>query len=370
MKNFLKISALRDLTTWDIAQMSEGECVDFIAVARWGSVDRPTCPICGTIDSHYRRPDGTRWHCKHCDADFSIFKNSVFQDTKLPYKKFLLAIKLFCEAAKGIAAHQLARNINCQVKSAHTLLGKLREALWRNRQTTKLQGLVHIDGGYFGGRPRKANKRFKPSPAAIAARVLAVYGGPAAARPKPHMSASNFRRRQNRRVVIVMREVSEELGVGGLRTITAIVPAETDEYVVPLINTFVAHGSCIMTDEAPAYGRLSAWYDHKTVNHQEMFSTPEGVQENQAEAFFSRLRRNVLGVTHRVTPTYLADLANEMAWRDDVRRCTEAEKIAKLLAAVFSNGLSRWFRGYWQKCRRGYELTSRHDINQAALKAA
>jgi hypothetical protein len=104
-----------------------------------------------------------------------------------------------------------------------------------------------------------------------------------------------------------------------------------------------------MTDENNAYVRLSANYEHEVVNHTQSYSTVDGVNENQAEAFFSRLRRYYLGISHKCEPKYLADIAWEMAWREDVRRKTEGEKSAHLLKTTSANGRSIKWRGYWQK---------------------
>lgn len=81
----------------------------------------------------------------------------------------------------------------------------------------------------------------------------------------------------------------------------------------------VIRGSKIMTDECNAYTRLNANYEHEVVNHQIEYSTIDGVNENQAESYFSRLRRYVFGIAHNSRPKYLADIAWEMAWREDVR---------------------------------------------------
>jgi hypothetical protein len=100
----------------------------------------------------------------------------------------------------------------------------------------------------------------------------------------------------------------------------------------------------------------NAWYTHKTVQHSLEYSTIDGVNDNQAESFFSRLWRYVLGVGLRVEPKYLKDIAVEMAWREDMRRETEGEKLRCLLKASFRYGLSVWWRGYWQGHHRPDEL--------------
>ena len=110
----------------------------------------------------------------------------------------------------------------------------------------------------------------------------------------------------------------------------------------------VAPGSTIYSDENSAYTWLeSAGYIHEVVNHQEEFSTIEGVNENQAEAFFSRLRRYVLGVSHRIEPKYMLDYAVEMAWREDRRRKTEGQKNIALTVGLSKQHTSKW-RGYFQ----------------------
>lgn len=53
---------------------------------------------------------------------------------------------------------------------------------------------------------------------------------------------------------------------------------------------------------------------------------------------------------------HLLDYAQEFAWREDVRTRTEVEKLKDLVKRVFSCGLSRWWRGYWQGHHRAGEF--------------
>ncbi|MNL56353.1 ISXO2-like transposase domain protein [compost metagenome] len=112
----------------------------------------------------------------------------------------------------------------------------------------------------------------------------------------------------------------------------------------------------VHTDESNAFSRLSVRYEHYTVNHSIEFSTDEGVNENQAESFFARARRLVWGAIHRMTPKYMLDYMNEIAWREDVRRKDTVTQMELLLDATLNNGRSRWWRGYWQGHHRPSEL--------------
>ena len=98
-----------------------------------------------------------------------------------------------------------------------------------------------------------------------------------------------------------------------VRTLPFIVPRESD--VVPLIRKHVASGTIIHADESNAWERLHASYDTRRVNHSLEYVADDGTSVNQAESYFSRLRRAEFGVHHRISGYYLYQYANEMAWR-------------------------------------------------------
>lgn len=350
-RNYLHCTDIRDFTLAHVTDMSETDCFWHFVVARFGSRDNFACPHCGVIDAHYFRTARRQWRCKHCDVSFSATSGTAFQDRKLPFKKMLMAIMIFISGAKGIASMHLSRQLNVQVKTAFVLAGKLREALARSADQTPLRETVEADGGYFGGRPRKSRNKHKPTPEQIEKRIRAkiAFENGTGPRPRPSMSKGNVERRKKRRVVFVLRQHSGLKGHGAVRTTIAVLKAESEDQVTPVIEENVVKGALIMTDENAAYVRLNANYEHEVVNHSQTFSTPDGVNENQAEAFFSRLRRYYLGISHKCEPKYLADIAWEMAWREDVRRKSEGTKLEHLLKTTWANGLSMKWRGYWQK---------------------
>ncbi len=84
---------------------------------------------------------------------------------------------------------------------------------------------------------------------------------------------------------------------------------------VALIRERIAVGSIVHADEAGGWDMLHAFYDVKRINHSVAFSL-DGACTNQAESYFSRLRRAELGQHHHVSGKYLAAYACEMAWRE------------------------------------------------------
>lgn len=354
----LKTAAVRDFTVNDVAFMTEDDAFWHFVKIRWGDRDHAICPHCGVVDQHYFRQTRKQWRCKHCDGYFSVTTKSVFEDHKLGFKRMLLGLMEFISSANGISHHALSRKMNVQQKTAQAFVGKIREALWGSRPQIKLEGTVQIDGGHFGGRPRHGRVR-KQSKAAIAAHVEAQIIGKKNQDKAPRRagrSKKNWIRFKKRRVVMVLRELYPERGKGAKRTIVAVCMSENETDAIQLAQSYIAPGSLVMTDENPAYNQLSCWHDHRTVQHAVEFSTVDGVNDNQAESYFSRLRRYVLGVSHRIEPKYMADIGVEMAWREDVRSNTEGEKLSLLLKAAFSRGKSKWWRGYWQGFMREGEL--------------
>jgi hypothetical protein len=53
----------------------------------------------------------------------------------------------------------------------------------------------------------------------------------------------------------------------------------------------------------------------RRVNHSAEYVGEDGANVNQAESWFSRLRRAEYGIHHRISGSYLYQYANEMAWR-------------------------------------------------------
>lgn len=356
-QHFLLSKELRDFTAWDVAQMDEEACLWKVVDFRWGCRDKVICPSCGSIQRPYVRVSRGQLRCRDCDHHFSPLYDTPFEDRKLPFKKLLLGISLFVASAKGVPALLLARLLDIQNKTATVFTGKLREALVRQRDMEMLVGTIEIDGGHFCGKPRQGRVRLKTRSEDVISNLEAKMRGEKKPRRKARNAAEarNWARRKLKRIVMVLREQHTGSGNGASKTRIGIGYTENSRVATQLTKKMVTTGAIIMTDENTAYTCLASDYEHKRVEHAVEFSTIDGVNENQAESYFSRLRRAEYGTYHGFRPKYLFDYAQEFAWREDVRRLTESEKLADLFGKIFSNGLSRWWRGYWQGYYRSGE---------------
>ena len=82
--------------------------------------------------------------------------------------------------------------------------------------------------------------------------------------------------------------------------------------------------------------------------HSEAHSTPEGCT-NQAESFFSRLRRMIRGQHHYVSPQYLHQYATHAAWLEDHRRLDNGALAHRALGLALGHNVSRNWKGYRQR---------------------
>ncbi len=101
------------------------------------------------------------WKCKACGRQFSVTSGTIFASRKLPIRDYLAAIAIFVNAAKGISALQLGRDLDVQYKTAFVLAHKIREAIGADQGEVKLAGTVEVDGAYFGGHARQSNEKAK-----------------------------------------------------------------------------------------------------------------------------------------------------------------------------------------------------------------
>lgn len=367
-QHFLISSKLRDLPFEEINNLTEIQAHQYFADLRWGCSGEQICPECGLVTNHYWRPHRKHWRCraKGCEREFSATQGTVFQDHKLPLKTILQAIFIYITHWKGCSAHDLLRFIDVSYRTAWLLLSKIRELFYKNRDDSIFTGTVHVDGAYFCGKRRDANKRgaaFNKKVAGVQSAVYATYGAPTGRqRRAKHLvpgGKANAKRKLKRRVVIAIRELSNNQNSGASKTRVTIARREHENDVIPFIHQHVQSGSIIMSDENPAYNQLAANYNHKTVQHAVEYQADDGTTNNQAESFNSRMRRAEYGIYHGFRPTYLMIYACETAWMEDNRRKSLRERYELIFRLISKSGLSEYFRGYWQGNRLQEELLNR-----------
>ncbi len=275
----------------------------------------PFCPACGCVKAYTLAETPMRWKCSACRKKFSVTSGTIFHSRKLAIRDYLAVIALFCNGVKGTSALQMSRDMNINPKSAFVLLHKLREAMGATVQVgDELTGTVEIDGAYIGKGPKPANKKAE--------------------------RADRRTMDTKRQVVVVARERD-----GNART--WIVDREAD--AIPMIRKHVASGTTMHADESAAWDVLHASFPMMRVNHSVEYSADDGACTNQAESYFSRLRRAEMGIHHHIGGRHLAAYSNEMAWRENNRRRSNGDHWNLITAAALAHAKSRVWAGYWHR---------------------
>ncbi len=321
-QHFLLSAKARTLSIGAVMRMTDEQAETMFAAIRWTeTAGKAVCPHCGCPTCYEaRRPNGAlRFRCKACRKDFSLTSGTLFAFHKMPLRTYLAAIVIFCNEVKGKSALALSRDLDVQYKTAFVLAHKLREAMSTEVRGHQLGGpgkVVEIDGGYFGGYIKPANKKEDR----IDRRLAKNQNG-------------------KRQCVVVIRQRDGHVLPAAFRS-------EGD--AISFIRNRVARETEVMVDESSAWNDLSARYVVKTINHQVAYSL-DGACTNGAESFFSRMRRAEQGHHHHISGVYLGRYAQESAWREDTRRVTNGAQVTGVVALAMKAKPSVDFCGYWQR---------------------
>src|SRR6185437_3230282 len=272
-QHFLLSRAAKSLSLASIFTMKDADAEMAFRRIRWADTNgEPVCPHCGGTDAYdCRRLKGApRFRCRACVKYFSITSGTLFASHKLPLRCYLAAIAIFCNEVKGKSALAISRDLNVSYKCAFVLLHKLREAMAEEMKGRVVGGEgkeAEVDGGYFGGYVKPANMREDRKDRRLA-------------------------RNQNgkRKVVVIIRE-------RGGNSVPAVFG--TESAAASFIKARIAKGTIVHADEAGSWDGLHDRFEMKRINHQEAYSF-DGACTNQAEEYFSRLRRAEIGVHHHI----------------------------------------------------------------------
>ena len=315
-QHFLLSAAARTLSLTVIYRAGEDAAYETFCRLRWPETDgEAVCPDCGCCES-YKITTRRKFKCKACHRQFSVTTGTIFASRKLAFMDVLAAIFLFVNGAKGKSAVQMSRELDVQYKTAWVLCHKLREAMQDEYETHNVSGGVEVDGAYFGGHIRPANRREDR----IDRRRVRYQTG-------------------TRRVVIAIRARKG-------RTLTFVTKSEAQG--VDIVARRVLPGSIIYADEARHWDHLARGYAMGRIDHGEAYSL-NGAHTNGAESFFSRLRKMVAGQHHFVSPKYLHQYANHAAWLEDHRRTDNGSLVMRVARNAMAAPVSRVFAGYWQR---------------------
>ena len=259
---------------------NEDKAREHLEAIRWPN--GPACPHCGS-QRHYKlqgrahRPGLLK--CAECKKQYSVTVGTVFERSKIPLTKWLMATYLLCSSKKGFSAHQLHRTLGVTYKTAWFMAHRIREAM---RDTLPEQiggegtgGVVEADETYFG-------------------------------KTKGHGKGAHLGKKQ-KVVALVERE-------GRVRAFH--VPSMNQETLKPILTEQIAASVRLMTDTASVYPEIGiAFALHETVNHSAGEYARGDVTTNTVEGYFGILKRGIGGIYQDVSKEHLNRYVSEFNFR-------------------------------------------------------
>jgi transposase-like protein len=120
---------MRDLT--DPIFHNADAAREFLERLHWP--EGPVCPHCGEDDRITRLTSKTArpglHMCNACRLQFTVTVGTIFEDSKIPLNKWLMAYRLLNGGKKGMSANELSRHLGITYKSAWFLAHRIRETM-------------------------------------------------------------------------------------------------------------------------------------------------------------------------------------------------------------------------------------------------
>jgi transposase-like protein len=303
MKNEL-LPTPKDLTLDEINQRfaSEDTAREYIETILWPN--GPTCPHCKNNDQSKiwkikSNPDkkirAGLHRCASCNKEFTCTVGTIFEDSHIPLRKWLIAWYLVCSSKKGISSLQLQRILDLgSYRTALFMTHRIRHAIKDPVFNDKLSGTVEVDETYVGGKKK--------------------YVGRGSLKGKV--------------------PVVSLLERGG-RVRSQVMKRITGKTLKAAIHKNVMVLSEIHTDENRSYCAVRSLYDHHTVKHAmgEYVRREKDrlVTTNGVEGYFSLLKRGIVGTFHHVSEQHLPLYLAEFDHRHNFRKVSDGERTVAAL---------------------------------------
>jgi transposase-like protein len=290
-------SVLKDIT---LIQLFERFATDEIARQHLESIrwaDGIVCPKCGctaqrqfsTIAANPAKKvrAGLRW-CAECKSQFTVTIGTIFEDSHIPLRKWLIAFYMICSSKKGISSLQLQRNLALgSYRSALFMAHRIRFALKSDVFAEKMSGTIEVDETFLKSQAGDGRKTGVKVPVV----AMVQRGGPVRSQVMPTVNGANLKQSIRDNVQIC---------------------------------------SEVHTDASRAYDDLGPKFEHKTVKHAAgEYSRHEGenvVTTASVESYFSLLKRGVIGTFHHLSVQHLPLYLAEFDHRHNCRKMTDGER--------------------------------------------
>lgn len=212
-----------------------------------------------------------------------------------------------CLSKNGVAAREIERKYGIAPRSAWFMTQRIREAMARGGAAVLMEGVIVADETFIGGLEGNKHKNQRSN-------VRGGSGGKTA----------------------VLTLIDKHTGEARSRVVADVSGATLEKAMAEQVRMPF---SILYTDEARAYERIGRKFaQHHTVNHSQdeyvRHIPGQRITTNEAENFFSQLKRSLDGTHHHVSREHLPRYLAEFDYRYSTRDLTDTERMARLACRV------------------------------------
>jgi transposase-like protein len=271
---------------------------------RWP--DGPECPHCELIDATPLKGKAHRegvYQCNNCREQFTVTVGTLFEKSKIPLNKWLLANHLLCASKKGMSAKQIERMLGVTYKTAWFMMHRIRAAMTPSNPDP-LGGpgkTIESDEAFVGGfKKKRLSGKVAPKKKVV---TLVERGGRARSF---HITHVNF---------AIVRNA---------------------------LVTSAHRSSHLRTDDARFYNTIGQEFaSHETTIHSNReFSRGDGNHSNTVENFFSILKRGVIGTYHHWSAQHIHRYLAEFDFRYSTKGVSDRERADEALKGIAGKRLT------------------------------
>ncbi len=253
------------------------------------------CPRCGSCNTTSNGGVMAFW-CPACRRRFSVRTGTAFERSKIPLRKWAIAIYLILTNLKSVSSMKLHRDLGVTQKTSWFMLHRLREA-WADEIGEAFHGPIEVDETYVGGKRKNM--------------------------PKAKREILSGRGSVGKVAVVGAKDRASN-------QVSAKVVESTDKDTLhAFVADCAADGATVYTDDAKAYEGLP--FNHDTVKHSVAEYVRGQVHTNGVESFWSMLKRAHKGTFHKMSAKHLNRYVQEFAGKHNLR---EEDTLAQMTSVV------------------------------------
>lgn len=284
MVNFDKFNSLMEMMRFF---STEEKCIEYLEHIRWnGNVISPFDPT----SKVYKCSKG--YWCRNTNKSFNVKTRTIFENSKIPLRKWFVAMWLITSHKKGISSVQLSKDIGVTQKTGWFMLQRIR-ICFESQNHNILNNEVEVDETYIGGRERNKNQQ-SPS------RVKGTQGRSV----KTKVPVLGMVERNGKLVSHIIKDAKSDTLTGS---------------ILKVVNM----DSTIYTDEWKGYNKIDKIYNHSFVKHKDNVFVSGRTHTNTIENFWGLLKRGLFGIYHNTSKKHLQMYINEFVFRYNTRQFNE-----------------------------------------------